>query len=297
MEHNYVYTTLVMLGDKYVAGAAALARSIRDSGSKIPIWCMIDDNVSVEAKEFLKTQFDNVVNVPLIEKETIPMKSVKQMDIYGGWISKSFTKGHIFNPTLFSVNGKAFDKVLFVDADMIIKQNIDEVFNLSTPAATFSSPWAKPYVRGGIYNPYGDMKHGNIVPRYKLEKGFSSILGIGSLILVEPTDLTWKIFNEILNRGKVYGFRGCISGFDEQIIAEVMMSYNRVYHIHQKYNWFVGKHTWLLDGDTPLTYHYYGTVKPWQQKRGVWDDDKCWWDVADKIVAEYPHFANWLYSE
>ena len=35
---------------------------------------------------------------------------------------------------------------MFVDADKIVLSNIDDLFKLPAPAATFSNPWAEPFI-------------------------------------------------------------------------------------------------------------------------------------------------------
>ncbi len=307
-EPKCVYATLVMLSDNYVPGAAVLAASLRKVGSKYPIWCMVDSTVSAAAVEFLSKQFDRVIEVPIIEKQVIKMRSKKQNAIYGNWISKSFTKWHIFNPDLFRDDaGKPFDKVLFLDADMMIIENMDVLFNLPAPAATFSSPWCKPYVKtGGVYNPYGDKRHGEIVPEYQIKKGLNSIVGIGSCVLVAPSVRGWQLFMNLLKFRDVYGWDQCFSGFDEQILSEIFMGLKvPVHHIHPIYNWFVGKHDWITYANTeeereekkktmkPKNYHYYN-VKPWQQPRDAWADTELWWATADEITAANEGSARWF---
>jgi hypothetical protein len=78
-----------------------------------------------------------------------------------------------------------YDKVIFIDADMMVINNCDkELFSLEPPAMTFSLPWAKPYCSNGIDNPYGELKHGFRLSPELVEKGFNTFLGFGSLVLV-----------------------------------------------------------------------------------------------------------------
>lgn len=148
-QNKCVFVTLVMLNDEYVPGAAVLAKSLRNVGTKYPIWAMVDSHVSMDALVFLSDGenklFDRIIIVPTIEHEVINMRSKKQNDIYGRWISKSFTKWNIFNPDIFQSDGVPLEKVFFLDADIMVTENIDNIFDLDPPAATFSSPWAKPY--------------------------------------------------------------------------------------------------------------------------------------------------------
>ncbi len=294
--------SLVFGGDRYTPGAIVLAASYKASGGQYPAICMVDASVSPEARQALGVYFDDVVEVPILERKTVPMRSAKQNKIYGGWINRSFTKWNALDPILFG----AFDKVLFLDADIMIIRNIDELFDLPAPAATFSSPWAAPYVGRvgaasgaprGIFNPYGDLPHGARVPRSAVIKGFTSILGIGSVVLLEPSRRAWETFQSILAQSGPYGNRSCYSGADEQILADIFTRMGLpMYHIHPKFNWFVGKYDWLTYSDkeaTPYLYHYYN-IKCWEQPRDAWADTIEWWKCADEIVGRHPDLARWF---
>jgi alpha-N-acetylglucosamine transferase len=70
-----------------------------------------------------------------------------------------------------------YEKVIFVDADMIHIASCDDLFDLNAPAATFSRREAEPYVTGttgkmfangkskGVRNPYIKyLRHGDKIP-------------------------------------------------------------------------------------------------------------------------------------
>lgn len=175
------YVTLIMKSDKYVAGALVLAHSLRKSGTTNSLVCMVTSDISVRAVKALKKFFDFVWTVPYIRQRCVTFKSRRQRELYEDWIEESFTKWNCLNHKIFG----RFDKVLFIDADMMVVDNCDEqLFGLEPPAMTFSLPWAKPYTDEGIDNPYGELKHGFDVNTDLVEKGFTTFLGIGSLVLV-----------------------------------------------------------------------------------------------------------------
>lgn len=49
---------------------------------------------------------------------------------------------------------RAVDQVVLLDADLLPVSNIDHLFEMSAPAATFSSPWARTYRRDGYEDPF-----------------------------------------------------------------------------------------------------------------------------------------------
>ena len=95
---------------------------------------------------------------------------------------------------------------------------------------------------------------------------------------------------KLLRNQLFFGSIHCFSGFDEQLICLTYSSLNVSFrHIHQSYNWCVGKWEWLSltgDGDTqPRIVHYYGDQKPWYSNRSYqWKDTIEWWKLADDII-------------
>ncbi len=292
------WCTLVMLNDNYACGAVVVARSLRALGTKYPIACMVakeptgeHKGVSDECVEFLRKHFDTIHFVPTITANCIPMKSKKQNEIYGSWINAAFTKGNILN--------LPYDKVCFVDADMLFVENCDDLFDLPAPAMTFSSPWAIPYHHGkgsrGHYNPYlkitKELEHGEMVPFGMIKRGLGSIVGLACMILVEPKQATFDLFMKQLDT-EAFGYEKCISGFDEQAFAATFLATGApIYNIHQQYNWVVGKTHWLKEGVAPKTYQWYNG-KPWNQTG--WDDLIPWWKIANELIDQDPTAAKWF---
>jgi len=94
-----------------------------------------------------------------------------------------------------------------------------------------------------------------------------------------------------------YGHPGCKSGVDEQVIVDIYLTLRLpVHHIHQKFNWIVGKYSWLRPGDEPKSLHYQGCQKPWTVGRDQveWNDLKVWWKYADDAVAHDKESAKWF---
>lgn len=293
-----VWCTLVMLNDSYAAGAAIVARSLKAVKTKYPVWCMCDSTVSEDCFAFLSEHFDRVIRVPLISYPCTNMKSKKQDSIYGKWINNSFTKFNIMNPELFPV-----EKVIFVDADTLFTSNCDELFKLPGNALTFSSPWISPFTKGNgrriAPNPYGIMKHGQVVnPKHILSAFNGSVVGLACMMLIVPDDDMYATTMEILTRKSLYGNPRCMSGFDEQLIAEVLIKIGKpIYHIHQRYNWIADKYNWLEACDEPRLIQWYND-KPWTcppENGNKWPCDLKWWDCAKNMIDEHPESRRWIY--
>ena len=192
---SFAFVTLVMKGNKYVAGALVLAQSLRKTGTKCTLICMVTNDISIRTKKVLKTFYDYVRTVPYITHKCISMKNLRQRVLYEDWIEESFTKWNCLNPQLYE---QTFDKIMFIDADMIVVENCeDKLFSLDPPAMTFSTPWAKPYSANGVENPYGELSHGFRISYTQVEEGFNSFVGYGSLVLLRPDQ---KIYNQMLKQ-------------------------------------------------------------------------------------------------
>ena len=162
----YAIATLVMNGNRYVPGAVALANSAR-LFSLARLVCMITDDVT--DREPLNRAFDEVLVVERITVQPPRLASAQSERIYGGWIADAPTKWNVLSL-------EKYDKVLFMDSDMIIIAPFDSVFTLSTPAAPFYHQMSSTMIkhegysggkgaeRGGFADPYVNVKHGDTVP-------------------------------------------------------------------------------------------------------------------------------------
>lgn len=314
MEQSWIWVTVVFLGDKYIPGAMVVAKSLQDQKSQYPAWCMVTPDVTSDGVAMLEQVFDKVITIPLIEHKCVPMKSAKQNAIYSPWIHASFTKCNILNPEYFPPGAK----LIFIDADMMFLQPCDDLFDVPAPAQTFSSPWAFPHAcknksyRGGskgVFNPYFDNKRGRD-PMHKQEISHKSIqdglqrgiVGLGCMIVVEPSANLFDTAMANLDRNLAYGNANCISGWDEQLFAETWIKTNtRVYNIHQKYTYYVGKDDWIGHVQ-PMVYQWYNG-KPWfdisspeDVAAAEYDDVRHWWKTAGLILCEHPGAEKWFYG-
>lgn len=120
---NYSYVTLLCNDNiGYVKGVATLAKSLKLVKSNYPLSCICTQNVSEKVKEFLKTQEINI-----IEKETgfYPKEKLEEAAKHGScqnYLLSTEAKFLIFTLT-------EFEKIVYLDADTCVFQNIDDMFN------------------------------------------------------------------------------------------------------------------------------------------------------------------------
>lgn len=192
----YAVATLLMNGNSYVPGAIALANSLRIF-SHAHLVCMITEDVT--ERQRLEAAYDEVVVVDRITVRPPPIYGRQAQRIYASWIADSPTKWNILGLD-------KYDKVLFLDADMIAIAPIDEVFQVPIPAAVFDYHMYEKYVSrqeygspgsSSIRNYYGNLKHGDIVPRDAIE-GLKTrrdqVSAMGGLVLIEPNRMILDLF-------------------------------------------------------------------------------------------------------
>ncbi|EDO41547.1 predicted protein, partial [Nematostella vectensis] len=115
------WVTLVMLGDGYAAGALAVAHSLRMVQTKHDLVCMVTPDVTNPTRRHLRVVYDDVIEVPYIRQKCRLFLSPDQSRMYNDWIEFSFTKWNCLNLV-------QYERVMFIDADMVVKVNSDDLF-------------------------------------------------------------------------------------------------------------------------------------------------------------------------
>lgn len=120
MSNNYAYITLLS-NNSYMPGIIATLESFKRTNSKYPFYVIILPEISDENKKILR-----YYGALLIEEKQIRPKNATHefayMDSHSiGSFHTCMAKLHIFKYT-------QFDKLIYVDADMIFCKNIDELF-------------------------------------------------------------------------------------------------------------------------------------------------------------------------
>jgi len=269
---------LVMLGDLYIPGALVVAKTFKKYNKNIldntDVVCMVTKDVTEKGRNILIKYFDKIVVVPYIEQNT-KMFSKKQNEIYKKWMNVSFTKWNCLMLT-------EYKKILFLDADLLIMNNIAELFDINTPAAIFyldSSREMKNYIFKK-YKMGEKIKNEDI--EYQLENS-GNVLD-ASLVLLEPSVETFKGLKKIIYKNKnFYKPRNSISGPDEVCLTEYYLEHGGWHNIYWKYNITLWKNKLPLNEIKILNFR---STKPWMTDE-CWDDMKLWWNEAKQIENIY----------
>lgn len=226
----YAIATLVMSLDdsnKYLAQAIVLGESLKPYiSSTIHSICMIDEHVDLNSPlgRKLSDTFSIIKRVNYISHDKANTKRYK-------WMCNACTKWNILQYTDYT-------KILFMDADMIVVNDITSLFNLNPPAATFGTPWTDPWRKmrkqqtGKMVNIFtidpfrqGDkpISHGEYIISRDIRRSLAmpSMNIMGSLVLIQPKQ---EMYNNLIEAMKDPDYPKkfkSLSGLDECAILDL----------------------------------------------------------------------------
>ncbi|ORY82094.1 nucleotide-diphospho-sugar transferase [Protomyces lactucae-debilis] len=120
---RHAYFTL-LLNDGYLKGAQVLAHSLRDLGTTCELVIMVSSAVSDRALAGLVELYDEVIEVqPISNPSTDNLNLLGRLDLLA-----SFTKIALWRQV-------QYEKIIFLDADTVVLQSIDHLFDLDVPFA------------------------------------------------------------------------------------------------------------------------------------------------------------------
>lgn len=280
----------VVWGDpKYLIGALAGAESLRMQKTRHKI-VLLYANMTVPTRE-LVTLFDETRRTEILEFDCREPRTKRQRELYGGAFSRTVcTKWQCLQL-------EKYEKVMFIDSDIIFTKNSDELFDLHAPAGCFSTPFAQPFAHGGIPNVYGVLRHGDTVTPAKVRAGLrGGFSACGGMVLLQPSRHAYVNFLRWARDHQPLGHPGSYSAIDEQAICEFYADRNQAWtHIDQKYQYIPWKPNWMPNSRNPLRdasgLHFYHAPL-WETGPGAdWPDTKIWWRVWYVFEKKYPKVA------
>lgn len=220
--------------DKYVPGVLALNRSLRKTKTVFPLYLLCTDSISLSCvKQLEKEEVQIIKAAPICPSDYV--RKQNQLNGSPNW-NNTFFKLHIFGLT-------QFEKLIYLDSDMIVLTNIDNLFDKPHMSAVqaghgFNSSWSQ--LNSGLMV---------ICPSKNLE------LKLLSLVCEKPDP---RMFN-----GKGIG--------DQDIINWYYMNWlnQEELHLPEIYNQFVTlipqylREKKIHSFDEIKVLHFVGKNKPW----------------------------------
>ncbi|CAL2040440.1 unnamed protein product [Caenorhabditis brenneri] len=116
--------------DQYARGALTLLNSLHASGTTRKVHCLITNEVSAAVREELENKFDEVTVVDVFNSnDTENLSLIGRPDL-----GVTFTKLHCWRLTQYT-------KAVFLDADTMVIQNADELFDRPDFSAAADIGW------------------------------------------------------------------------------------------------------------------------------------------------------------
>lgn len=264
---NYSYITL-LTSDSYVYGVMMLNESLKQVNSQYPLLVLITNNVSLASKEIL-----NQLNISYKDVETISIAD----EIYQHNLSidpvtaplwkDSFTKFQMFKLI-------EYDKLIFLDADILVLKNLDNLFELPHMTAA---------VDGEYFNLWPDSPHFN--------SGF---------MVIEPSV---ELFNNLIEFSKTINFNSNLSKW-VMLLAdqEILNLYYKDWfqqtnlHLNKYYNIFAPNitDTLLLDiQNNAMCIHFVG-AKPWIQNQLDPRTSNYYYDYGTELIQNVANSIDWI---
>lgn len=243
-ERREAYATILHSAHVYVCGAIVAAQSIRMSGSTRDLVILVDETISeyhrggLEAAGWKLHTIERIRN-PKAEK-----------DAYNEW---NYSKFRLWQLT-------DYDKIIFIDADLLILRNIDFLFQMPEISAT----------------------------------GNNATLFNSGVMVVEPSNCTFQLLMDHINEIESY------NGGDQGYLNEIFTWWHRIpKHMNFLKHFWIGDEeekkemkTRLFGADPPVLYvlHYLG-LKPWLCFR----DYDCNWNVEllQEFASDVAHRTWW----
>lgn len=242
--HREAYATILHSVDVYVCGAIALAQSIRNAGSKRDLVILVDETINGYHRSGLEAAGWKVREIQRIRNPKA------EKDSYNEW---NYSKFRLWQLTYY-------DKIIFIDADMLVLRNIDFLFSMPEISAT----------------------------------GNDATLFNSGVMVVEPSDCTFQLLMDHVDQIESY------NGGDQGYLNEIFTWWHRIpNHMNfLKHIWDKDDEeeketkTRLFGAEPPILYvlHYLGS-KPWLCFR----DYDCNWnvDMFHEFGSDVAHSRWW----
>ncbi|XP_020082354.1 UDP-glucuronate:xylan alpha-glucuronosyltransferase 1-like [Ananas comosus] len=256
--HRVAYATILHSESVYVCGAITVAQSIRQAGSTIDLIILVDENINNHHRSGLKAAGWKIRTIKRIRNPKAEPES------YNEW---NYSKFWLWRLT-------DYDKIIFIDADLLILRNIDVLFSMPEISAIGNN--------GTLFN--------------------------SGVMVIEPSNCTFQLLMDHIGDIESY------NGGDQGYLNEIFTWWHRIpSHMNFLKHFWEGDveetkalKTYLFGADPPTLHvlHYLG-LKPWLCFRDYdcnWNVDNLqefasdvaharWWKVHDRMTTYLQSFC------
>ncbi|KAK4276669.1 hypothetical protein QN277_014794 [Acacia crassicarpa] len=242
--HREAYATILHSAHVYVCGAIVAAQSIRMAGSTRDLVILVDESISDYHRGGLEAAGWKIHTIKRIRNPKA------EPEAYNEW---NYSKFRLWQLT-------EYDKIIFIDADLLILRNIDFLFEMTEISAI----------------------------------GNNATLFNSGVMVIEPSHCTFQLLMDHINEIVSY------NGGDQGYLNEIFTWWHRIpRHMNFLKHFWEGDEeeikemkTRLFGADPPILYvlHYLGN-KPWLCFR----DYDCNWnvDTQREFASDVAHATWW----
>ncbi|EPS59757.1 hypothetical protein M569_15049, partial [Genlisea aurea] len=243
-QQREAYATILHSVYTYVCGAIAVAHSIRMSGSTRDLVILVDASINEHHRRGLEAAGWQVRTIERIRNPNA------EKDSYNEW---NYSKFRLWQLT-------DYDKIIFIDSDMLILRNIDVLFRMPEISATGNN--------GSLFN--------------------------SGVMVIEPSNCTFQLVMDHIH--EIHSYNGGDQGF----LNEMFPWWHRIpQRMNFLKHFWPGddeetrrKKLQLFSAEPPIVYvlHFLG-YKPWQCFR----DYDCNWNVErlQEFASDAAHRRWW----
>jgi glycogenin len=258
------YVSMLCNGDSYVPGVEVLGKSLEASGTKEAMLLMVTADIPTSTREKLASQGWSIRDVaPVANPNPTTQQLFPRFD-------KTFTKLRAWELT-------DVDKIVLLDADTVVLQNVDDLFERPEIAAA---------------------------PDFFLPDRFNS-----GVMVLEPSKNTFERMVHELSTLSSYdgGDQGFLNNFFPDWYAmPVAHRLPAMYNLHQFIYQFLRGHPSLkrnLEQDAKIL--HYTVQKPWQARTTLSGGSEIWWgeyfgahpDQGSKLKRRLHAMEDWTFEQ
>lgn len=260
MDKSYI---TLLNGDNYLKGVLCLNESLKRVNAKYPLTVAVTQDVSEESKRILN---NNNIKTIEIKKMNVPecIKEKNSKGMFSHW-TNTFDKLQIFEMI-------QFEKIVFLDSDMYVRKNIDNLFECKNLSAVI------------------DRREPNVISEWKK-------LTSGTLV-IEPeegfVEKFTEIMKEISEKRESIGDQDILQEYDkdwgEKEELHLDVSYN-TFFIYLDY--YIKESNYQLEDISVI--HFILKTKPWNLTKG--DIDKYLEFLNSRLKYNYEKTNKDVYKK
>jgi len=209
------FATFLMLNDNYLPGCLVLAGGLRRQGVRVPLFVLVTDDVSLQARQALGELYDHVVEVERIYVPHARRQERQDRPYY-------FTRIQVLRLGRDGDLGFDLDRVVVIDADVLPLSGYEDLLELAAPAGVLNEdrshlvetdengryviPPEAAQGRWIWHRIYADCLHGQLVPRHISDRPAQDPTNMGfngSLFVMQPSMAEYRAILRDLERPEI----------------------------------------------------------------------------------------------